>query len=182
MFMFGSDFDTDPQLPWAGLILQGTWASGQKERADQLYEKTMHYLEHVEGPGHQHSLAAMRAVRRLNPEDYALAPGTLGSTILREMKRVYPQKCEYLGDPPLEALIRSGIEKAKSYAVTVDRAVALFPVLMFAMGHGFDADPLFPWVSKTLGDAGSDPNKRVERLYGKATIYLDQALAHLEKR
>src|SRR6187431_1511713 len=41
MFMFGSDFDTDPQFSWATAILNDGRLSDQMAKADRLYETAM---------------------------------------------------------------------------------------------------------------------------------------------
>jgi len=51
---------------------------------------------------------------------------------------------------------------------------------MFAMGHGFATDPLFPWIRTTLNDPLiHDPAQRVRRLVSKIKTYLDAVLKHL---
>jgi hypothetical protein len=54
MFVFGSDFDTDPLLSWAAEIL-GDVLTNQMAKAGRLYEKTNDYLEKVSGPRKQSS-------------------------------------------------------------------------------------------------------------------------------
>ena len=177
MFMFGSDFDTDPQLPWAGKILNDPMAVDQKERADQLYEKTTDYLDNVAGPVNAYTSDALRKIRRAASEDVTFSGEAFENGMLSQMKRIYPQKCNYVGDAPLRMLIQHGIELATTSSVTTTRGVALFVVLMFALGHGFSDDPLFPWVSRTLRDPKTDdPGKRVQRLETKSITYLDRVL------
>ena len=180
MFMFGSDFDTDPQLPWAGKILNDPMAMDQMEQADQVHEKTTDYLDNVAGPVNAYTLDALRGIRRAASEDVTFSGEAFESGMLSQMKRMYPQKCKYVGDAPLRMLIQRGIELATTSSVTTTRGVALFVVLMFALGHGFSDDPLFPWASRTLKDPKIvDPDKRAQRLEDKAITYLDRVLAYL---
>lgn len=44
MFMFGSGFDTDPQLPGYALVLQSTDLTGQ-EKAEKLHQLALEYVE-----------------------------------------------------------------------------------------------------------------------------------------
>lgn len=183
MFLFGSDFDTDPQYPWAGWILTGTWISDQMTRADQLHERTMDYFEKASGPDNQYAIDAMRKGAELRPEEVEIPGGSYRSVALAEMKRIYPQKCEYCGEPSLRALIQRGIRIARRYSVTEDRDVLVFLALMFALGHGFATDPLFPWAASALkDDPRTDPHQRVEHLQARATAYLREALAPLKQR
>ena len=180
MFMFGSDFDTDPQLPWAGKILNDPMAVDQMERADQVHKKTTDYLDNVAGPVNAYTLDALREIRRAASEDVRFSGQAFENGMLSQMKRIYPQKCNYVGDVPLRMLIQRGIELATTCSVTTTRGVALFVVLMFALGHGFSDDPLFPWASRTLKDPKIvDPDKRAQRLEAKAIAYLDRVLAYL---
>jgi hypothetical protein len=106
--------------------------------------------------------------------------GDFASAMLRGFHTLYPQKYEYVGEPPLRTLIERGRELASRYAVSTETGVVLFVALMFALGHGFATDPLFPWVSGTLHNpAIVDPDKRVERLYSKMMTYLDHVLTYL---
>lgn len=180
MFMFGGFFDTDPQVPWAGEILNDSRILDQMVRADMLHEKMLDYLDKVAGPENIYTLKALQAIRVVVHESIPFSDETFESGILSEMKKIYPQKCEYLGDPPLINIIHKGIETAKTYSMLTMRGTGLFVVLMFAFGHGFAEDPLFPWVSRTLKDPNiPDPEKRAQRLEAKAITYLDGVLNYM---
>ena len=49
-FMFGSDFDTDPLLPWAAEILGSGGPSNQMDRAERLHGKAREYSDVTAGP------------------------------------------------------------------------------------------------------------------------------------
>jgi hypothetical protein len=183
MFMFGSDFDTDPQLPWAGAPLGAAEPADQMSRADQLYNRAMDYFDKVVGPKYEYEVAALRRVSQLRLETLpVLSPGFPDQAVER-LKVLYPQKCEYIGEPRLRLLIQRGIRLAQSYAVSGGAGDALLIGLMFSFGHGCATDPQFPWIKATLDDATvSDHNERVKRLYSKLTNYLDRGLAYLERR
>ena len=102
--------------------------------------------------------------------------------MLREITRVYPQKAAYVGGEELEALIREGIEGARSYRFSTDRGVALVIVLMLAFGHGCGTDPLYPWIARTLhNEAIADPEARAKRLEKKALTWLEHVLANFHQ-
>ena len=129
------------------------------------------------GPVNAYTLDALRKIRRAASKDVTLSGEAFESEMLSQMKRIYPQKCNYVSDAPLRMLIQRGVELATTYSVTITRGVALFVVLMFAMGHGFSFDPLFPWISRNLRDPKiDDPGKRVLRLETKSITYLDRVL------
>ena len=53
MFMLGSYFDQDPQLPWAAKILTDENIVYPNDRADQLYDRAMVFLNEAVGKENQ---------------------------------------------------------------------------------------------------------------------------------
>jgi hypothetical protein len=182
MFMFGSDFDTDPLLPWVVKILNDTATADQMVRADRLYGHLVDYAEKVAGPDNAYIKEALRRASLQRFEDLPLPAGNFDKEMIARLKANYPQKCEYVGESALRELIPLGIALAGKYSVSTAVGKVFLIGLMFAQGHGFATDPQLPWVSATLNNpAISDPNKRIERLYSKAMTYLRHVLASLEK-
>ena len=73
------------------------------------------------------------------------------------------------------------MEMAKQYSVFNDLGVTLFIASLFTLGHGFDYDPIFPWISGALNDlCEADPSRRVERLHARMKTCLGETLAYLE--
>ena len=182
MCMFGSDFDTDFQLPWAEGTLNNEVIKDQTQRADILYYKMVEYLKEVYGPDDKYSLDALRRLSKANPEDFNLTKQDFNNQIAAALRQIYPQKCDYLGEELMNTLIRRGIALARAHSINSLNGTAMMVASMLALGHGFAADPLFPWISSTLSDeAIADPNERAENLQRKIKIYLDRALKHLEQ-
>jgi hypothetical protein len=180
MLMLGSDFDTDPQLPWVRKILTDETVSDQSERAGKLYDETIRFAGAVSGPNHEYERDALRRVCHKRLEDFPVADQ---HSILSHLRSVHPQKCEYVGEVGLRLLIQRGIGKASEYGVTAHSGVLLFVGLMFAFGHGCFTDPQFPWVAATLDSRdGDDRRRQVERLYAKTMTYLGFALSDIEQR
>jgi len=181
MFMFGSGFDTDPQYPWATEVLSGLDPADQMTRADQLYQRTMRYIEMVAGQDREYERQALNRI--VGPSPVALTfSGEDTSGIAPFFRKVYPQKCEYLGDSILEDLVQRGISSAGAYSRS-SRAAMIFAGLMFIFGHGCLSDPQFPWIANTLEkDAPGDADGKIEQLYSKTRIYLENALKGLEGR
>jgi len=179
MFMFGSAFDTDPQFFWAQDILKDDQIFDQMERSEQLYKKTMDYLEKVGGPQNIYTKKALHAIRKRVSEPFSFSTEFFDNEMLQEMQRLYPEKYTYVGELALGDLILEGIGLSKTYSVGTMRGIILFIMLMFAIGHGFVKDPLFPWISGTLENQKiDDPDKRVERLESKSITYLDNVLTY----
>ena len=183
MVTLGSDFDTDPQFPWAAEVLTDEKIIGQAARTSHLYERAMVYLDRAGGPDKAYAIDALRTDAGRRIEDLATPGGSVRGTVLAEMKRTHPQKCACVGAPALRRLIEEGIESAKRFGLSTDAGAAVFVLLMFALGHGFATDPQFPWAAEALGERDpADPDERAERLHDAARSYFRQALAGLEKR
>jgi hypothetical protein len=50
MFVYGRDFDTDAELPWAGQILNDPSREDPTDKTDALYDEAIVRLEQEEGP------------------------------------------------------------------------------------------------------------------------------------
>ena len=88
---------------------------------------------------------------------------------LARLRAIYPEKCDYVGEPAIRALIPRGVKLARSYSLASDFGVAFLIGLMFALGHGVAHDPKFPWIDETLKDEKrGDPDERARQLH--ATI------------
>ncbi len=180
MFMFGSDFDTDPQYAWAAEVLCGSDPAGQMTRADQLHQRAMRYIEMVAGQEMEYE---RQALNRIAPSPVALTfSGDDTKGIAAFFSKIYPQKCEYLGDSVVEDLVQRGISSAAAYSKS-SKAAMIFAGLMFIFGHGCLSDPQFPWIANTLEkDVPGDADGKIEQLYSKTRIYLENALKGLEGR
>ncbi|MFY0576257.1 hypothetical protein ACN28S_19560 [Cystobacter fuscus] len=103
--------------------------------------------------------------------------------VLDTLLWIDPKRCAYLGDAQLWRLLRRGVEEAARFGMSTPRGRRLVIWMMFAMGHGFTEDPLFPWVSATLlNRSPEDIEECVVRLETQVRCYMDQALNSLERR
>lgn len=181
MFLCGSAFDTDPQYPAVGEVLR---ASGdQMQRAEQIHEGFLDYLEKVSGPGAANVRKALRDLSTFARMPVTFSSNDFVTGMLQEMTRVFPQKAAYIGEAGLKALIHEGIAEARKYRFSTVGEGTLVVVLMFAFGHGCTDDPLYPWIARTLKDERIiDPAARAERLKKKAVTWLEHVNARNEKR
>ncbi len=176
MFLCGSAFDTDPQYAAAGEILQGP--EDQMFRAQQLHVWHNEYLDQVSGP------AAVN-VRNALAELLVFAQGPISCTherlhrdLMREMRRIFPAKAEYAGEPALFAIVDESIVEARQLQFEEARSIVLLAVLKFAFGHGCTRDPLYPWIASTLqDDRMATPANRAARLEKKAITWLEHVVA-----
>lgn len=176
MFLFGSGFDSDPQYPWAAKILGSN--TDQMERAEDLCKATLDYQKHVSGPEAANTRKALRelAVRARKPPTFASE--TFVSGVLSEIRHVFPQKADYIGETQLISMINESVVEARNCQLPSTRGEALIAVLMFAFGHGCIRDPLYPWIHRTLNDERIvNSSARTDRLQRKAILWLDHVVA-----
>ncbi len=181
MFMFGSEFDSDPQYPWASELLSASEPSSQMTRAAELHKRVLDFLERVAGPEMEYERQALNRVVGPSPFTPSAASRSTDS-ISSFLKQIYPQKCEYIGETALYNLVQLGVSAAAAYPES-PRAATLFTGLFFVFGHGCLSDPQFPWIANTLARMSDGNSQEVlEQLYSKTRLYLEFALDSLEGR
>ncbi len=182
MFMFGSYFDTDPQHPWARAVLQNPEIADQMFRADRLFDGMGEYVAQVPGPKHKHFIEALERLKKTNMEEVARPGIPLEDSAARALREIYPETCEYLGEPIIKQLIQHGFSLAQRYGFDSVRGMLLMVGLTFFMGYNFPQDPLCGWIGRRLDDKRRpDPAARTEELYAKAILYMNHVLAESAK-
>jgi hypothetical protein len=178
VFLLGSNFDTDPQMPWAAAILNDETITDSVIRIDKLHDKGMEYLDQVAGVENEYLGRALLKVREISIEDFAKIPtGNAGDIAATQLQKIWRRKRQQMGETILARLIRDGIESAKGHNLTSERGVVLYTVLMFFLGSGFDKDPQFPWAENVLNDKSiPDESTRVNRLYEEAIAFMEKWL------
>lgn len=111
MFLFGSDFDTDPQYPWAGEVLKEQGM--EMERACLLYGASREAMNKIAGPdGALMALGLGRIaetpLRDFHPEEQNWTPQALC--------RAYPEKARHAGPEGMRALFGEAAERAQALA------------------------------------------------------------------
>ena len=176
MFVLGSEFDKDPQYPWAAEILNDKSIPGQMPRADRLHGRASEYFDKVAGPDNQFAKQALQRVQSLRTS------GQSPQADPAMLRSIYPEKAAYLGESGTRDLVARSNARAASSGMASQAAAVLFAALEFTLGHAFDHDPLYPWIASTLTNpAMVKPEDRLRRLYEKTTIYLDHTIAYLSE-
>jgi hypothetical protein len=171
MMMLGSDFDTDPQYPWAAVLLKDSAVPDQMDRAELLYEKAMDYSAKVFGQGYEQEKAAVRRASLVKYEDLPSFTQDSVGELVKYFEKVFPEKVSYLGEPPMSALAARAKTLSEQHRLAPERGPIVLAGLMFAFGHGVTIDPQFPWVSATLVKDTQDAATRTERLFRRALTY-----------
>ena len=180
MFLYGSDFDTDPQYPSLGKILNAP--GDQMQRAERIYEGLVDYQKNVSGSEAINVHKALEALAIFARKPQAFSADNFVAEMLQEMSNAFPQKAAYVGREGLTKLIDEGRAEARKYQFLTIRGDALLIILKFAFGHNCTNDPLYPWMSQTLNDEKIvDPAARARRLEKKALTWLDHVLARPRK-
>lgn len=169
--LFGSDFDTDQQYPWAKASLAGE-PDDAAAQAESLYAAAMSYADAVHGPNHQYAreAAELLAVRLESPS------GSVGQSgeydLLCELRSLYPQRYQYAGEAGLRELIAEAKQAAREYSLPQPEGWVLFTKLMFAFGHGAARDPLCRWISTALEPGAGGPSDAVRRVARATAAHL----------
>ncbi len=180
MFLYGSEFDTDPQYPDIGKELNAT--DDQMARAERIWQSVVEFIEQVMGANNVNLRIAIEFLIDIARSNVILSEFNFIKIIEQEMNNAFPWKVSYVGKENLVKLIQKGRNEALKYEFTSLRSQALVVVLMFVFGHGCTHDPLYPWISETLLDEHiKDPQSRAKRLEMRALTWLEHVRAGLQK-
>ena len=201
MFMLGSLFDEDPQLPWAatpepvtppaataGETAEPTLApedgaepppveppESPDAHIERIYGEAMVFLDQTAGPDNGYLLQTLNLLRQPQVFDGLPTAPSFGHRLLLLLQMLAPAKYQVLGDEPLRALVRTGYEAAKRHGFTTELSMMNYITLAYVLGIGFDRDPVYPWAAATLSDpALINPAQRSAALR-------ETALTHLAK-
>jgi len=176
MFLLGGGFDSDILLPWAAEILNDKSPRDEVARADRLYHKIWHYIDHIaldyrDANGQPTTERFMGDLKQLRNGDETLTPAGMPQfleSLEMRFHRLFPAKCDYVGRENVRQAVSNGVESAKGYGITIERGITLFTAMRFILGGGFDQDLLLPWASTILTDQRiPDQFKRVDKLYAE---------------
>lgn len=169
MFMCGSYFDEDPQLPWVGVMLK------QGVLLEKVHLRVLDFLDEVAGGENQFLVRALvkvqaiplSAVARSDAADFEPRTAAL-------LESIYPTKFAAQETHDTLAVIRHAAKLAEQYELA--NGAALCAVLAFMLGVGFDRDPMHPWVRAVLDDAELTGDEKVLALHRAGCDFARRAL------
>jgi hypothetical protein len=180
-FLFGSGFDSDIQYPWIREALLPA-DEDQMERADALHRQTIIALQAIHGDGKQFTHAALRELYRFAATEPRFDESRLREQLIAAMARIHPEKSGYVGEASLRDLVARGIDLADTLGFAEPRERALPSILMFSFGHECFADPVYPFIERTITDERIiDPSARAQRLERKARAWLQHVIENQSK-
>jgi hypothetical protein len=176
----GDGVDTDPQLPWVAETLNDDSIPSDLLRADLLHKRMVIYLDLVAGPDNQFVTRAIETALSFNYHDTAPEGGSV-QAMMAVMKRIHPQKYEFIGEDVAGAIVRNAADYVETCGLSAQKgATVLIAGLQFALGHRICHDPYYPWIGATLRDSRIvDGEQKLDRLATKLRTYGRHALDYL---
>ena len=136
MFILGSDFDKDPQYPWAARQIADKSIPDSLHRIQHAYQSTVTFLNKTVGSDNRFLVKALLRLRAYNLDSVPQTSGArFRDDICALLAGLYPQKYSFQGNTLLQELITRGAESAKSYGITMNKGIFVYITLMFSYKH-----------------------------------------------
>ncbi len=172
-WLFGTGFDDDPQLPWAGETLRDPALDDEMFRAGRLEKLCLGYLDEVHGPEGRNADAALRRLEAEAPR-WVYTESHWRSELAEALATVFPEKASHIGPLGVERVLdRAELRAAEVFGAQELRGRCVLAILMFSFGADCTRDPYYPWIGATLTNPkNDDPGRRAEALERKAMWWL----------
>ena len=113
MVLFGIDFDTDPQVPWAAPILAEVDRNEDElERADRLYDAFEAYADQVGGKDLANDKEALRRAMEFQQRGILPVQDSVEAYAPDLLAWLHPQKASALGNTTLRRIIAHAVTQA----------------------------------------------------------------------
>ena len=179
MFILGSDFDQDVQLPWIQEQINDKSIAEPTKRIERCFTSTIQYLENIGG---ENNGALVKAILRSQKFDIESVNSLTEEEFIPEsinlLTQLYPQKSEFQGEQVLNDMVKQGVNDAATYDVLSNKGKFTFLLCMFFFGSFFYRDLQYPWAQKVLNDNTiTDENQKADLLYNELFNYSKIGLA-----
>jgi hypothetical protein len=174
MLILGSDFDTDPQYPWAASILSDPTMEEPDERIFHLSDEVLAYWQRVAGNEEEHWHQALATFCALAQSRSWRAVGThLDGDVGTWLREIWPTKYAGMAEDLVCRVIQQGRQSAHELGLTGSKASTLYIGAMFLLGQNWLQAPQFPWGQSFRGDDPIDNrSRRLESLFEVVTEHL----------
>lgn len=180
MLMLGSDFDSDPQLPWAREILERK--QPELARLDSLHAQARDFLERTAGASSKNLFFAVARARAhgLCPE-LSRPPSQVLDQVAAYLGWMYPEKYRLVAHRLPELVGRA---EATAFTHGFERPRALGRILgaTFLLGGGVTDDPMTPWVGAIVRDTTHTADEREAKLWSALSAYAERWLDEARKQ
>lgn len=180
MVMLGSDFDSDPQLPWAREILERE--QPELVRMDSLHAQARDFMARTASEGSRNVFFAVARARAhgLCP-DLSAPPSQALDQVAAWLEWLYPEKYRLVRHR-LPELVARAEATAFTHGFERPRALGRILGLTFLMGGGVTDDPMTPWVGAIVRDTRHSADEREEKLWSSSCAYAERWLAEARKQ
>lgn len=168
--VLGSGFNTDPMYSCFGFVNEQHSSGTELERSMLIYDKFNEYLTDVLGEGNIHILDFKNKLASERFDGFSNID--LNNQIFDLLKKLYPQKCMYLGCDKSNDLICLGLEKSDTYCLSLNVRAA-FVLVMFIVGHEFESDYFHLYEGFFSLEKDCDDQFLIYKAKGFLTKYID---------
>lgn len=179
-FILGVSFDTDPQFPWAGKILQDTSITDEVWRADALHEELENYMCEVLGENRENLKLALLATSRVARQKINWQKELNEQKLTELAEWVYPQKLKALNQDAHHEIYRRSQEAAGERGIRNHYGIVLCYFLNFFCGHKCAVDPLFPWLTEVITHKAKSVDEQVRLVGQTAFTYMNNSISNWE--
>lgn len=178
MAILGAEFDTDPQIPWAGQGLDDLSIPSLSARLNKVYDSAIALLESTCG---NKNLYLVRTKIRIRKQDFdflnAVRQNALPSVLAAFLEGIYPQKAAYIGASAMKVLVHYAASTVQERGASTGRAAGIHALHMFMLGSGYERDPFYPWAAEIMEARDAGPvDARFDRVLEASLAYMDGTL------
>jgi len=163
MLLFGSEWEQDPQLPWAtnALAENDTPAPARMAR---LWERALAAQARVMGADDGLYRAALRSLAGKSVEDVAKLASRSQRDLADQLAAMWPARFGDTGESVYRELTRRAVDACRPFDLVDRWSVVLMVELMLLFGTGFLSDPLHEWAHAALKDPQAGVDQKLARL------------------
>lgn len=166
MLMLGSNFDDDPQYPWARLISKDIKFKDSVSHIDDISSNAMEVFEAFAGTENKHINRFFLNITQQKDKLFnSLCDANLklNTEILKEW---FPQKYDTIKEQNLQKMVLAGYHLSEKYGISKTSNIAIYIFMMFTGGSGFDTDPQYHTIGEIL-NSDLEEDQKGQALFDK---------------